>query len=313
MARETMQSAGPEVTAMNLQGNTAVVTGGGNGIGRALCLAFAGQGVNVAVADIDGAAAQAVAGEAEEAGVEAVGVATDVTDETSVNALADAAWSAFGSVEILVNNAGVMHPTAPLASTTGADFDWVFSVNVRGAMHGIRAFVPRFIASGRECRVVNTASEHALGVPHIGGGLYTASKHALLGLSDVLRRELPEPVKVSVLCPGIVASTLWRASERRQSDFGGSEPAPEAAGAFMNQIGMPAGEVAARAVEGIRTGEFYIVTHPHAVGIAQARWVELERAFATQAPRREDDGKYDLEPIMRQLMGRAATQPGGGS
>ena len=92
--------------------------------------------------------------------------------KTPVNALADEAWRALGEVHILVNNAGVMHGTTPLAETSAADFDWVFAVNVRGAMNGIRAFVPRFIASGHESHVVNTASEHALGVPHIGAGLY---------------------------------------------------------------------------------------------------------------------------------------------
>ena len=298
---------------MDLNGQSAVVTGGGNGIGKALCLALASEGVNLAVADIEGAAAQAVAEEAKGVGVVAIGVATDVTSEDSVNALADAAWEAFGTVAILVNNAGVMHPTELLAATSAADFDWVFAVNVRGAMNGIRAFVPRFIASGQESRVVNTASEHALGVPHIGGGLYTASKHALLGLSDVLRREVPEHVKVSVLCPGIVASTLWRATERRQADFGGAASAPEAAGAFMDQIGMPADEVAAHAIKRIKAGDFHIVTHPHAVGIAEARWDELKEAFAAQAPRREGDAKYDLEPIMRQLMAQPHTQQGGGS
>ena len=298
---------------MDLTGKSAVVTGGGNGIGQALCFALAKEGVNVAVADIDAAAASAVADEVRAAGVEALGIATDVTDEDAVNALADEAWGAFGEVHILVNNAGVMHGTTPLAETSAADFDWVFAVNVRGAMNGIRAFVPRFIAAGHESHVVNTASEHALGVPHIGAGLYTASKHALLGLSDVLRRELPEHVKVSVLCPGIVASTLWRASERRHEAYGGSESAPEMAGAFMHQVGMAAETVAAQAVDGIRRGEFYIVTHPHAVGIAEARWAEQEAAFATQAPRREDDAKYDLEPIMRQLMSQPDTPGGGGT
>ena len=89
--------------------------------------------------------------EVREAGVEAIGVATNVTDETSVNVLADAAWSAFGTVDVLVNNAGVMHATGPLTATSAADFDWVFAVNVRGAMNGIRAFVLRFIASSEEC------------------------------------------------------------------------------------------------------------------------------------------------------------------
>ena len=286
---------------MELRGKSAVVTGGGNGIGRALCLALAKRGVNVAVADIEADAAGAVAAEVAEFGVRSEGLAVDVTDESSVSDLADSSWRAFGNVDILVNNAGVMHALTPLHECGAADFDWVFAVNVRGAMNGIRAFVPRFLAADRPSRVVNTASEHALGVPHVGGGVYTASKHALLGLSDVLRRELPDRVKVSVLCPGIVDSSLWRAGERRQAEFGGPSAAPETAGAFMAQVGMSAAEVAAMAVEGIGTGEFYIVTHPHAVDVAHRRWTELQHAFARQAPRREGDERYDLERILGAL------------
>ncbi len=287
---------------MNLNGKAAVVTGGGNGIGRALCLALAREGVNVAVADIEEAAARSVAEEAAGHGVKSLGAATDVTDEASVAALADAAWEAFGNVEILINNAGVAHAASPLAATGAADFDWVFSVNVGGAMNGIRTFVPRFAASGRDCLVVNTASEHAFGVAHIGAGLYTASKHALLGISDVLRHEAPDNVKVAIFCPGIVDSTIWRASERRQVRYGGASPGEEAAGEFFRQLGMPAEEAAEKAIEGIRAGRFFIVTHPHSAGIAEARCAEIKQAFAEQAPRRDGDEKYDLGPIMRQFM-----------
>ncbi|MCY3687789.1 MAG: SDR family NAD(P)-dependent oxidoreductase [Gammaproteobacteria bacterium] len=291
---------------MELNGKTAVVTGGGNGIGKALCLALAGAGVNVAVADIEEAAAKSVAEKAAERGIKSIGVAADVADESNVAALADAAWNAFGDVDILINNAGVMPPAMPLAATNAADFNWVFAVNVGGVMNGIRTFVPRFAASGRECVVANTASEHSFGVPHIGGGLYTATKHAVLGISDVLRQEAPENLKVCVFCPGIVDSTIWRASERRQESYGGASPGEEAAGELVRQIGMPADEVAAKAIEGIRAERFLIVTHPHAASIAEARWAEIERAFAEQAPRYEGDEKYDLGPIIRQLAMQSA-------
>ena len=284
---------------MNLSGKSAVVTGGGNGIGKALGLALAEEGVNIAVADIEEAAARSAAAEIAGRGVKSFGLATDVTDEAGVSALADAAWDAFGQVDILVNNAGVTPAAMPLAATSAADFNWVFAVNVGGVLNGIRTFVPRFAAAGGDCLILNTASEHSLGVPHIGGGLYTATKHALLGLSDVLRQELPENIKVSVLCPGIVDSTIWRASERRQEVYGGASPAEEAAGEFVRQIGMPAEEVAAMTIAGIRAGKFFIVTHPHSAAFAEARWAEIEQAFAEQAPRREGDEKYNLAPIMR--------------
>ncbi|MGI9326330.1 MAG: SDR family NAD(P)-dependent oxidoreductase [Pseudomonadales bacterium] len=286
---------------MNLSGQTAVVTGGGNGIGRALCLSLAAKGANVVVADIELAPAEAVVSEITAFGAKAIATRVDVTDEQDVERLADRAWSAFGSAELLVNNAGVMHATSPLVETTNADYQWIFSVNVGGLLNGIRTFIPRFIEAGTPAHVLNTGSEHSLGVPHVGGGLYTASKHAVLGISDVLRQELPANIGISVLCPGIVGTTLWRAGERRQAEFGDTPPASAEAGAVMQHLGMNAQEVADKAVTGIESGEFLIVTHPHAIDIAKRRWTEIESAFSTQAPRFEGDDKYDLNQLMRKM------------
>jgi len=240
---------------MQIAGNAAVVTGGGNGIGRALALALARRGADVAVADIELDAAEQVAAEVAAEGVRSFALAVDVTRPEDVAALADEAWRAFGSVQLLFNNAGVIQPLARLADTSQADFDWCFAVNVGGVMNCIREFAPRFIASGSRCWIVNTGSEHSLGVPHLLAGLYTATKHAVLGLSDVLRRELPEQIGVSVLCPGIVESTLWRASERRQDAFGGAVPANPAAAASM-QMGLPAEQVARAVIAGVEAGNF---------------------------------------------------------
>lgn len=287
---------------MELTDKSAVITGGGNGIGKAIALALAQQGVHVAIADLEEAAASQVASEAEKLGVRALAVQVDVADEAQVNRLADRAWEHFGSVELLFNNAGVIHPLKPLVETTKAEFDWCFAVNVAGVMNGIRVFAPRFVSSGRPCWIVNTGSEHSFGVPHLMAGLYTATKHAVLGLSDVLRRELPDHVGVSVLCPGIVESTLWRATERRQDVFGGAEPANEAGAAAM-ALGIPAEDIAERVVRGVRDGAFYIVTHPHVVEIAQERWRGAEEAFREQAPRYAGDDQYAVDNIIARLSG----------
>ena len=288
---------------MNLNNKTAVVTGGGNGIGKALCVALAAAGVKVVIADIELEAAMAVKTQLDAKGHQSISVQVDVSDESSVIALRDAAVETFGSVDILVNNAGVMHATKPLFATTTADLEWVLSVNVGGVMNGIRSFVPLFIEQGTPAWILNTASEHSLGVPHLGGGLYTASKHAVLGLSDVLRRELPEHIGVSVLCPGITGTTLWKASERRQDRYGGAEAGSEQAGAAMQHIGMPVEDVAEATIRGLEAENFFIVTHPHAVEFGKSRWNEIDSAFAAQAPRFEGDEKYDLSVVLKQLAG----------
>ena len=288
---------------MDINNKTAVVTGGGNGIGKALCTALAEAGAYVVIADIELDAAEAVKAEISATGARCLALAVDVTDEGSVTRMRDAAQEAFGSVDLLVNNTGVMHPTRPLFETTSADLEWVMSVNVGGVMNGIRSFVPLFIEQGTPAWILNTASEHSLGVPHLGGGLYTASKHAVLGLSDVLRRELPEHIGVSVLCPGIVGTTLWKASERRQDRYGGAETGSEQAGAAMQHIGMLVEDVAEATIRGLEKENFFIVTHPHAVEFGKSRWDEIESAFATQAPRFEGDEKYDLNLVLKQLGG----------
>lgn len=288
---------------MDLKNKTVVITGGGNGIGEALCQAFADAGAKVVIADVELDAAHSVKAELDAKGHQCLAMQVDVSIEAEVDNMRDRAVEAFGSVDVLVNNAGVMHPTKSLFKTTSSDLEWIFSVNVGGVMNGIRSFVPRFIEQGTPAWILNTASEHSLGVPHLGGGLYTASKHAVLGLSDVLRRELPEHIGVSVLCPGITGTTLWKASERRQERYGGAEAGSEQAGAAMQHIGMLVEDVAEATIRGLEEENFFIVTHPHAVEFGKSRWDEIESAFATQAPRFEGDEKYDLNLVLKQLGG----------
>ena len=292
---------------MEIAGRSAVVTGGGNGIGRAIALALAGEGANVAVADLEQDAAERVAAEVEGQGVKALAVRVDVSREADVRRLADESWKAFGSVELLFNNAGVIPQTKPLFAFEEADVRWVFDVNVGGTLHGIRVFGPRFVESNAPAWIVNTGSEHSLGVPHLAAGLYTASKHAVLGLSDVLRRELPEHVGVSVLCPGFVTSTLWRSSERRPESAGGAQEADAGFAGKMQEHGMPAEEIGERVVRGVRDERFLIVSHPHAVEFARARWEEVSSAFAEQAPRYEGDDAYDVNQVIAKMLGGASS------
>ena len=285
---------------MDVKGRTAVITGAGAGIGRAIARALADAGCNVGVADIDDAAARTVAAELSGADAVARPYRVDVTREADVVALADLAWRDFGSVEILINNAGVSPRPGPLLGSSQADYEWVFGVNVGGMLNGMRVFGNRFAASGGRCWIVNTGSEQSFGVPIPGGGLYTASKHALLGLTDVLRRELPDNVGISILCPGFVETTLWRSAERRPEQFGGPGQSQPAA-ALVMKLGMPADEVAACVLRGLQDETFYMLSHSHVVELASERWREVEAAFAAQAPRREGDTRYAMPNIAAQV------------
>src|SRR4051794_36429524 len=117
---------------MDLAGGTAVVTGGGSGIGRGLAMTWAAEGMNVVVADIDRATADRVADDARGLGVGAIGLACDVSDEAAVQELAARSYAEFGRVDVLCNNAGVGIMHKPLAECTPAEWRWIFDVNLFG-------------------------------------------------------------------------------------------------------------------------------------------------------------------------------------
>jgi short-subunit dehydrogenase len=115
-------------------------------------------------------------------------------------------------------------------------------------------------------------------------GLYTASKHAVLALSDVLRRELePDGIGVSILCPGGVRTQIWNAARNRDERFGGPRQAPPAFASFLAS-GMDPDEVGRLAVAGIQRGDFFVLSHPVVRAIVEARYRELLAAFDAQNP-----------------------------
>jgi NAD(P)-dependent dehydrogenase (short-subunit alcohol dehydrogenase family) len=263
---------------MEIAGKVAVVTGGASGIGRGICRALAGRGANVVVADVDDGRAGAVAAELQEIGVRSIGVTCDVTERASVEALADRAWQAFGAVDILCNNAGVGLLGA-ITETPLRDAEWLFAVNVWGVIHGCQVFVPRFLAGGRPAHILNTGSEHSVGIPFPGMGMYTATKHAVLALSDVLRRELePNGIGVSILCPGVVRTEIWNAGRSRPERFGGRQESPAEFATFLDS-GMDPDEVGRIAVTAVEAGDFFIMSHAEVRAVAEARCRDVTAAF----------------------------------
>ena len=164
------------------ENKVAVITGGASGLGLAMARCFAKQGMKLVLADIEEAPLQAIVGQFVWDGTPAIGIKTDVSKASEVDALAQRAFEAYGAVHVLCNNAGVA-PGGLVWESTVADWEWCLGVNVYGVIHGLRSFVPRMLPQRDAGHIVNTASVAGLLSPP-GMGIYCVSKHAVVTLSD---------------------------------------------------------------------------------------------------------------------------------
>ncbi len=273
----------------------AIVTGGASGIGLAIASQLVEQGYQVLICDLHKAR---LAEAAEALGENVITLFGDVSDPAVISKMTDMAFEAFGQVDLVFANAG-LGINAPLLNATPDQFDTTFGVNTKGAWMTVQAVAQRWLETGASGKLCITGSEHSLGFQHAGNGLYTAAKHAVLGLADVLRHELPENISISVLCPGLVATNIYDTSH-----IEGTRELPPQAKAFSAAVmakGMPAREVAAKAIAGTRAGEFLIVTHAIARDAAEQRWQDIDTAFAKQAPRSEDSDKYLVTKVIDEV------------
>ena len=255
-------------TMKDFSGKTAVVTGAASGIGRALALACAREGMRVIATDVERESLDALARDLSGTGGPAATTQLlDVRDAGAVDALASGTFERFGGVELLFNNAGVLVPR-PLWEHSDAEWRWIMDVNVNGVVNGIRAFVPRMLARGMPAHVVNTGSVGGfLAAPMLGA--YAASKFAVRALTEALHhdlRRIKACVRVSLLAPGSVRTRIFDADRNRP------EGIPEVSGisgrvrsgmrAGSQQVGIEPDEVAALTLEAIRAERFWIFPHP---------------------------------------------------
>ena len=172
---------------INYQDRTAVVTGAASGIGRALAVALAGRGANLAISDIDGAGLDETVRLCSGAPGKVVGYSLDVADRDAFAAHADEVTSTFGSVHLVVNNAGVA-VSGTIEETTFDDFDWLLGINLLGVINGTKVFLPHLIASG-DGHLVNVSSVFGLIAPAYNGA-YCTAKFAVRGFTEALRQEM---------------------------------------------------------------------------------------------------------------------------
>ncbi|HEY5011902.1 MAG TPA: SDR family NAD(P)-dependent oxidoreductase [Acidimicrobiia bacterium] len=264
-----------------LTGKVAVVTGAGSGIGAAMCRRFVAEGMAVIAADIDRRAAEATA-----AGIGAHAVYVDVSDPTSVAALADEAFKIFGHVDLLCNNAGVFQSGQAWEPALD-DWNWALGVNLMGAIHGISSFVPRMIAQDTDGHVVNTSSVAAL----VSGPFtapYIVSKAAVFSLTECLAHDLraaKSKIGASVLIPSAIDTEIARTARVRPERFGVDEtPSGPMVVDFLASLtatGMNPDDVVGPVLDAVRSGEFLIPTKPSYADQLEQRF---DRLAARQLP-----------------------------
>lgn len=261
-----------------LAGKVVVVTGGASGIGLALARAFEGEGAELVLADVEAGPLESAAAE-----LGALAVVCDVRDPAAVDALAEAAFDRYGAAHVVCNNAGVV--AGGRSWEVSADrFRWVVEVNLLGVANGIRSFVPRMIEQG-EGHVVNTASAAGL-ITGPGMSSYFATKHGVVALTEALAFDLVmagiDGIGCTVVCPEFVRTRIHEAERNLPPDV-----APAAAddddtasgramfGAMVTG-GMEPAEVAAKVIDAVRTGRFYVLPHDTTLDLARKRWAAIE-------------------------------------
>jgi NAD(P)-dependent dehydrogenase (short-subunit alcohol dehydrogenase family) len=276
----------------DLAGRTAFVTGGASGIGFALAHAFAQAGMKVMLADIETDALAAAVKSLNGVGPAVHGVVCDVADPLDVERAAEAAYTAFGNVHVVCNNAGVAGGSG-LDNISLDTWRWVLDVNLMGVVHGVHTFVPHMRAHGEGGHIVNTASMAGM-ITGLGFSPYTASKFAVVGISEGLAIQLkPLGIGVSVLCPDFVRTRMSESRRNRQERYGPAQiPDPASpAGALAADIaeriqcGLDPAEVAARVLTAIGEDELYVFTHPETRPAVEQRFAAILAAMDRAAVR----------------------------
>ena len=284
----------------DFKGRVAVVTGGASGIGRAMAERFAQEGMAVVLADFERDALKAAETELRQREHKVLSLWTDVSNEDSVQGLAETVRREFGAVHVLCNNAGVvaesdlgMQNPRRLWDLSIKDWQWTFNVNFWGVVHGIRAFVPGMVERNEDAHIVNTASIAGL-TSGAALPIYGASKHAVVRITEALHFQLQQmqsKVKVSVLCPGGVRTRITSASRNRPEALRNEGDTPSIEWAqrsdelwSQRSATMEPSEVADKVWRAVQDERFYIRTHD---GSEEGVRRRLEAILADVAPARE--------------------------
>ena len=273
----------------DFKGKTAVLTGAGSGFGLECARIGAKLGMNLVLVDVQQDALDAAAAEMQAAGAQVLVRRVDVAKADQMEALASDVVARFGAPHFVFNNAGV-GAGGLIWENSAQDWEWVLGVNIMGVAHGVRVFTPLMLAAAQadpafQGHIVNTASMAGLlNAPNMG--VYNVSKHAVVALSETLYQDLAlvtDQISASVLCPFFVATGISKSHRNRPDEFKARGVRPTKSmliGQAMSDKAVSSGKVSAADVaqkvfDAVAAGQFYIYSHPKAIGSVQVRLEDI--------------------------------------
>lgn len=274
----------------NFKGKTAVLTGAGSGFGLECARIGARLGMNLVLADVQQDALDKAAAEMTAAGAQVLAVRLDVSKAAEVEALGAAVLARFGAPHFVFNNAGV-GAGGLIWENTLKDWEWVIGVNLMGAAHGVRVFTPMMLEAAKkdpawQGHIVNTASMAGLlNAPNMG--IYNVSKHAVVSMSETLYQDLAlvtDQISASVLCPFFVPTGISQSQRNRPDELPAAKPTKsQLIGQAMSDKAVGSGKVTAADVaqkvfDAVAANQFYIYSHPKAIGSVQTRLEDILQA-----------------------------------
>ena len=297
----------------NFQGKTAVLTGAGSGFGLECARIGAKLGMNLVLVDVQQDALDKATAELQAAGAQVLARKVDVSKAAEMEALGQAVFETFGAPHFVFNNAGV-GSGGLIWENTAQDWEWVIGVNLMGVAHGVRVFTPMMLEAAKkdpafQGHIVNTASMAGLlNAPNMG--VYNVSKHAVVSLSETLYQDLAlvtDQISASVLCPFFVPTGISQSHRNRPEELktrGVKPTQSQLIGQAMSDKAVGSGKVSAADVaqkvfDAIAANQFYIYSHPKAIGSVQVR---LEDIMLARNPTDPFSHKPELGVELKQAL-----------
>jgi NAD(P)-dependent dehydrogenase (short-subunit alcohol dehydrogenase family) len=271
----------------DFNGKVAVITGAANGIGFGIAERCAQLGMKVVLAGINEANLATAEEKLKPTGATLFSVRTDVSKREDIEALAQKTLEAFGAVHLLVNNAGVAAGSSVWESTW-EEWEWVMNVNLWGVLYGVKVFTPLMLAQNTEAHIINVASVAGL-LPNHPCAPYQVTKHAVVALTESLYYSLAEQnagVKVSVVCPGWVKTSILKAERNRPADLqnkpGSIQDKRKRVAAYREmkeavETGMSVQEMTEYIFKAIEHEQLYVLSHPELTPYIQERMDNILR------------------------------------